>query len=568
MASISDTQLLYITYYGRPADPGGLTYWTTGTPASLPLNQVSDYFAADVEYNQTISGKTVSQIVNSFYQNALGRDADASGLAYWVGEVNAGRISTQDVGLFIAQGALSQPPGNSDRVVLENKLTASQQWTSQVAASSDSTSRYNGWLAVASGFKFLKGVTTSVPSTTQSQSAINNLPPVGGDWLAGTKWIFVDFDGHTAEPTESNGNNYRFNATSSGLTAAQQKTVIEQMSAYYAPFNIRFTNDPTKYAGAGEYYGKVVVGKNVTSSANNGPFENLLANGIRAIANTKANIAGFTNPIAAFDVTDYPQLESIGISLAHEVGHFFGVNHGVLYAGPFGGTNTQIYIESGNHLVFPPAPNQSPYYYWEGVMRTNSGATLNFPDSTVQWTKGDYSYVRADKTGTLVSANTYQPQDQVAILANQIGYRPDDFADNITGAPTRTLGSTRTTVGLINNRNDVDLIKFTHAGGSLNLNVDPIVSYYEVGQPVQHRIDPDWHPLNLKADLLNSSGQVVFTSDPFTTKSAAISGSFAAGTYYLRVDGVGQGSFTPVNGTSQGFDDYGSLGSYIVSGLG
>lgn len=181
MATALETQLLYITYFGRPADPAGLAYWTTGPQAALPLDQVADFFASDVEFAQTTAGKTTEQIINSFYVNAFGRQADAAGLQFWTAKVNNGEISIQDVGLFIALGALAQPAGSPDRVALESKQAASQTWTGLVAADVTATLEYAGPLAATFGVDFLVPVTTTatIPSSAATQASIDGLPPVG-----------------------------------------------------------------------------------------------------------------------------------------------------------------------------------------------------------------------------------------------------------------------------------------------------------------------------------------------------------------------------------------------------
>jgi len=181
MASAAQTQLLYITYFGRPADPAGLSFWTTGPQSGLPLDQVADFFAADTEFAQTTAGKTTSQIVNSFYRNAFGRDADAPGLQYWTNKVTNGEISIQDVGLFISLGALALPVGSPDRVALESKQAASQRWTDLVAGDTTASLEFAGPLAATYGVDFLVPVKTpgTIPSQQATLNAIAQLPDVG-----------------------------------------------------------------------------------------------------------------------------------------------------------------------------------------------------------------------------------------------------------------------------------------------------------------------------------------------------------------------------------------------------
>jgi len=139
MATANELQTLYITYFGRPADPEGLQYWLQNG-ASQEL--IADGFSTTPEYASTIAGNTASQVINSFYINLFGRNADEAGLAFWTAKVNdfnlgrPGGISLQQVGRYIADGALVQPAGSPDRVILESKIAASNQWTSTVASNS------------------------------------------------------------------------------------------------------------------------------------------------------------------------------------------------------------------------------------------------------------------------------------------------------------------------------------------------------------------------------------------------------------------------------------------------
>ncbi|MEX2217046.1 MAG: hypothetical protein WD768_23235 [Phycisphaeraceae bacterium] len=49
--------------------------------------------------------------------------------------------------------------------------------------------------------------------------------------------------------------------------------------------------------------------------------------------------------------------------------------------------------------------------------------------------------------------------------------------------------------------------------------------------------------LNILAELLNSSGTVIASSNPTDLLTAGINASVAAGTYFLRIRGVGKSTF-------------------------
>jgi hypothetical protein len=66
--------------------------------------------------------------------------------------------------------------------------------------------------------------------------------------------------------------------------------------------------------------------------------------------------------------------------------------------------------------------------------------------------------------------------------------------------------------------------------------------------------------LDLEAVLIDSSGVVVTASDPAGVATAVIDADLLAGTYFVKVRGVGSGD------AASGYSDYGSLGYYRVSG--
>jgi hypothetical protein len=79
---------LYQAIFGRTADAGGLYYWFEQAYNGSDLGHIATVFLNSDEY--TGDALTNAQFVNSLYQNALGRTADAGGAAYWTAALNAG----------------------------------------------------------------------------------------------------------------------------------------------------------------------------------------------------------------------------------------------------------------------------------------------------------------------------------------------------------------------------------------------------------------------------------------------------------------------------------------------
>ena len=122
--SAADIQKLYIAYFNRPADPLGLAYWMSST---MTLKGIADSFAVQTEYSSTYSGKTLAQTINTLYVNMFGHDADISGLIYWAGQINSGKVSLGQAALFIMNGATG-----SDAVAISSKATAAASFTTNV----------------------------------------------------------------------------------------------------------------------------------------------------------------------------------------------------------------------------------------------------------------------------------------------------------------------------------------------------------------------------------------------------------------------------------------------------
>ncbi|MBS1848878.1 MAG: DUF4214 domain-containing protein [Actinobacteria bacterium] len=77
-------QQLYENTLGRPADPGGLAYWSQVlTSGAESVAQVAAAFYASDEYFNGIGGATLTSWVGDLYTKILHRTADPTGLTYW-----------------------------------------------------------------------------------------------------------------------------------------------------------------------------------------------------------------------------------------------------------------------------------------------------------------------------------------------------------------------------------------------------------------------------------------------------------------------------------------------------
>jgi hypothetical protein len=135
--AISQAQLeqLYLAYFGRPADFDGLVFYTSNP--NFDIWSVAAAFSASPE-SQALYGTGVAPnfisaaTINAIYQNLFNRDAEPAGLAYWAGEVAAGRLSAAGAAYGILLGAQ-----NDDAIAVANKLAASAAFTAALDTSSE-----------------------------------------------------------------------------------------------------------------------------------------------------------------------------------------------------------------------------------------------------------------------------------------------------------------------------------------------------------------------------------------------------------------------------------------------
>lgn len=166
--ALTTIQKLYIAYYGRAADAAGQRYWADlMDQANGSLDGIVDAFATAPEAQALYgSGTTVNERITVLYQNILGRSPDADGLAYWAGEVAAGRLSLGNTALAVLNGV---QPGSSDAPLVNNRLSVANSFTEQVSSAPNS---YGGDAAAAIARTFLKQITGDADTLAQANSQL------------------------------------------------------------------------------------------------------------------------------------------------------------------------------------------------------------------------------------------------------------------------------------------------------------------------------------------------------------------------------------------------------------
>ena len=157
----AQVQQLYIAYFGRPADPTGQEYWAKNIDAANgSIASVIAGFSASAESAALFGNKSSIDKVTAIYQNAFGRAPEPAGLAYWVAQLDSGKVSQAQASWTIQQSA-----GPGDAAAVQNKLTAAQAFTAQIDTTAE-IQGYQGSAAAESARAFLKTVTADNATAT------------------------------------------------------------------------------------------------------------------------------------------------------------------------------------------------------------------------------------------------------------------------------------------------------------------------------------------------------------------------------------------------------------------
>ncbi|MBL8473355.1 MAG: PKD domain-containing protein [Rhodocyclaceae bacterium] len=340
-----------------------------------------------------------------------------------------------------------------------------------------------------------------------------------GGTLTGTTWN-QDYGVSTisAVAFDLDGNPGAFNNTELGRIQYIWQRVAED----YAPFDIDVTTEPpaasaiTRSSISDDVYGtRVLITKDFTASTSS-PCN---CGGI-AYVGVFDNVGDYYKPALVF----YNQLgpgneKYVAEAISHEAGH----NLGLLHDGFNNGTTSTGYYSGHGSGATGWAPIMGVSYYRE----------------LTQWSKGEYPYAT-------------QTQDDLVVMQSNGGLlRADDHGDTPATATPFDVVEAGSSVsisgsGVIGTRDDVDFFSVHAGAGAVSINVSPVARGAN---------------LDIQASLYDAFGNQLALSNPTDALNASIAATLpAAGTYYLKIDGVGKGDL------ATGYSDFASLGNYFISG--
>jgi S-layer protein len=195
MATAADyaavVQQLYVSYFGRPADPYGAANFaaqlaTLGAPTTFKelnaavqadtahttgLSQLVNSFNVAQEsidlYGTDNSQLGISKFVEAVYKNILGRSPDFDGGNFWIKAITDGILTKANAAAAITQAALenTSAQGLLDAKTVANKLTVATDFTDTLKTDISKTNAYSGNDAAATGRGLLTGVSDTTDTT-------------------------------------------------------------------------------------------------------------------------------------------------------------------------------------------------------------------------------------------------------------------------------------------------------------------------------------------------------------------------------------------------------------------
>lgn len=187
-------QQLYVAYFGRPADPVGLTNFentlfaanaptdiaglTSAYSTSSTIKYYVDSFGLSAESARLYSG-TTRDFVTAIYQNVLNRDpnpAPGAGLEWWSNAIDSGALTRGNAALAIMNGALQNTTtqGLIDAAAVTKKITVALNFTANCDTPAE-ISAYSGQAAAATVRSMLHTVNDATDTSAYQTTVTSTL---------------------------------------------------------------------------------------------------------------------------------------------------------------------------------------------------------------------------------------------------------------------------------------------------------------------------------------------------------------------------------------------------------
>lgn len=250
---------VYVAYYGRAADAAGRNFWSNQLEGSNgDLSAIIDAFGTSPEALQRFGTLSNEAAVRTLYRDLFNREPEQEGLDFYVGELEAGRLTLQSIALDVLNGAQ-----NDDASIASNKITAGESYTDALIATGTEATPEDTRVAIAAvdetdasleatqdAIEALTGQQTGITvrgNVLENDSAIAQLTSPVGTIDVGTSTAgFLGITGGTSLTIESDG----FDNLQAGTAVGGSGTII--LSGTGTSVVTRGTDNTTQVGRVGE----------------------------------------------------------------------------------------------------------------------------------------------------------------------------------------------------------------------------------------------------------------------------------------------------------------------------
>lgn len=187
-AQLNTLQQLYIAYFGRPAEPAGVTYWEGRIDAGMTLDEVANSFTSADEFVAKYGDDTAA-LVRAAYQNALGREVESeAALTFWVEQLESGDVTPADL-----MNSFFGTSDATDLAVLNNRTEVAKAYTAAAGENYDA----------AASAALLASVDDAQASVDAALEQVPGVPSEAFTLTAGVDTVAGDAAANTIEGVSS-----------------------------------------------------------------------------------------------------------------------------------------------------------------------------------------------------------------------------------------------------------------------------------------------------------------------------------------------------------------------------
>ena len=156
----------YIAYYGRPADPGGLGFWSGRRESEGSLDSIIQAFGESQEFDQRFGSLDNTTLVTNLYDQLFGRSPDTEGLNFYVTNIEDGTMTLQSASLNILFGVQ-----NEDVTIVNNRKNVAKYYVSELEEQNATSLEPSGDTLAS----LIAGVTVDTATATSACASIDTL---------------------------------------------------------------------------------------------------------------------------------------------------------------------------------------------------------------------------------------------------------------------------------------------------------------------------------------------------------------------------------------------------------